>query len=168
MARSQADVDRVMAAFGSDPIRYRANQERANSGGESASQAFETAALRHGHEPARTEGEQLPPGAGGAVRDVFPLLARAVPSVAGVAVAAVKRPGDEVPKRGESDEAVLPFGLDFAAALSASAETPPPAAAPQQTAPSRSPRRQAPKSRRRPSPKPPAKSHCRRCATTRS
>jgi hypothetical protein len=110
MASSQADVDKVMAAFGAAPIRYRASQDRAVPGDESASRAFETAALRQQNEPALTRSEPLRPGSGGEVRDVFPLLSRAVPAAAHLSVDAIKRPGDELPTARETEEANKPFG----------------------------------------------------------
>lgn len=109
MTKSQTDVDRVMAAFGAAPIRYRASQERAVTGAESASRAFETAVLRPVQPDPHLVSETPAPGAGGQIRQIFPLLSRAVPAVGDVSVDAVKRPGDELPLPPEPETVLSPF-----------------------------------------------------------
>jgi hypothetical protein len=106
MTNSQSDVDKVMAAFGAAPIKYRPNQDAvAASGGRIA--APSPAMTDQGAAPpaptARAE-ERILPGAGGHVREVFPLLWRAVPTVGELQVGTIKRPGDEVPEAWESRE----------------------------------------------------------------
>jgi hypothetical protein len=109
MTKSQTDVDRVMAAFGAAPIRYRASQERAVIGAESAARAFETAVLRPVQPDPQLVSETPAPGAGGQIRQIFPLLSRAVPAVGDVPVDAVKRPGDELPLPPEPEIVLSPF-----------------------------------------------------------
>ena len=51
--------------------------------------------------PSANAEERILPGAGGRVREVFPLLWRAIPIAGELKVGAIKRPGDEVPEAAE-------------------------------------------------------------------
>lgn len=106
MTSSQSDVDRVMAAFGAAPISYRPNQDTAapSSGPATISGAAHTNADRQAAPaPSARAADRILPGSGGRVREVFPLLSRAVPVVGDLKVGAVKRPGDEVPETQDQD-----------------------------------------------------------------
>jgi hypothetical protein len=107
MTTSQSDVDKVMAAFGAAPLRYRPNQDlaarpdvetRAESTGGRGVSSFVVATA-----PAARASERIPPGAGGRVREIFPLLWRAIPIVGDLKIGAIKRTGDEVPEATEPD-----------------------------------------------------------------
>ncbi|MCB8883470.1 hypothetical protein ACELLULO517_24695 [Acidisoma cellulosilytica] len=121
-----------MAAFGAAPIRYRASQERAVTGDESASRAFETAALRPTKAEPQLKTENPAPGVGGHVREVFPLLSRAVPAVADVSVASVKRVGDDLPLPPEPEAPLSPFDQALAEQAHGKAASLPDAASPAQ------------------------------------
>jgi hypothetical protein len=105
MTTSQSDVDKVMAAFGAAPIKYRPNQDAAAElagRAEAAQSAGQSAALAA---PSANAEERILPGAGGRVREVFPLLWRAIPIAGELKVGAIKRPGDEVPEAAELETA---------------------------------------------------------------
>ncbi|MBW4021840.1 MAG: hypothetical protein HIU92_01660 [Proteobacteria bacterium] len=125
MKGSQSDVDRVMAAFGAAPIRYRPDQEVAAPAGAPTSTpgVFRPSIEREAvAAPAARAADRILPGSGGRLREVFPLLARAIPGVADLKIVAVKRAGDEMPAAAERPEAeVAPARLPA---------SPPPAAAP--------------------------------------
>ena len=106
MTVSQSDVDKVMAAFGAEPIKYRPNQDAADTG----TRAEETpaSAPRRSSQgaapvaPSASKDERILPGAGGRVREIFPLLWRAIPVVGDLKIGATRRPGDEVSERQEA------------------------------------------------------------------
>ena len=106
MTVSQSDVDKVMAAFGAEPIKYRPNQDAADTG----TRAEETpaSAPRRSSQgaapvaPSASKDERILPGAGGRVREIFPLLWRAIPVVGDLKIGATRRPGDEVSDRQEA------------------------------------------------------------------
>ena len=144
MTTSQSDVDKVMAAFGAAPLNYRPSQTAA--AGSNA-----PAPAPHGVTPANARGAtfanpsaspgslsaskdvRILPGAGGLVREVFPLLSRAVPGAGDLRIGAIKRPGDEVPEQREPvADQVLAARLQAGGTLPVPDETPlpaPPAAA---------------------------------------
>ena len=127
MTTSQSDVDKVMAAFGAVPMNYRPHQDAA-AGFNAPAAAAPAAAPGTTYQeappatPSARAAERILPGAGGPVREIFPLLSRAVPVVGDLKVGAIKRVGDEVPEPQEP-ETGMP---------SAPAEAPPP---PPQAAP---------------------------------
>jgi hypothetical protein len=133
MKTSQSDVDKVMAAFGAAPIAYRPNQDlaaradaetRAESTGGRGVSSFVVPPA-----PAALSSERILPGAGGRVREIFPLLWRAIPVVGDLKIGAIKRPGDEVP---EASEPETSDDRQLAARIQAASETlaPAPAATP--------------------------------------
>jgi hypothetical protein len=146
MTTSQADVDKVMAAFGAAPIAYRPNQEVA-ARPDSDLRADATAGRAAPAFPAPPSAsaraaDRILPGAGGRVREIFPLLWRAIPIVGDLKIGAIKRAGDEVPDAPDpasSAEAQLVARLQAAgtatgpasatAAVEGPAEAPAPAAA---------------------------------------
>lgn len=130
MTGSQTDVDRVMAAFGAAPIAYRPAQEpttgqRPNTPTPAASAAGPSAESA----PSAKLSERILPGAGGQVREIFPLLWRAVPAAGDMTVTAVRRAGDEMPEALDRDPPVdqpLANRFDAAAPRSATAPSPSP------------------------------------------
>ena len=140
MTTSQSDVDKVMAAFGAAPMTYRPNQDAAAGWNVPAAATPASAPARTDHGAAHTTpsaqaAERILPGAGGRVREIFPLLWRAIPGVGDLKIGAIKRPGDEVSEPREPDSAAdnrLPARLPEAGAQPASDEAHPP---PHQAAP---------------------------------
>ncbi|WP_419757625.1 hypothetical protein [Acidisoma sp.] len=109
MKTSQSDVDKVMAAFGAAPIKYRATQDAAAGPGAASATPQgvppnEQRGARSASLPANPaslsarKDERILPGAGGLVREVFPLLSRAVPGAGDLRIGATKRQGDDVPE----------------------------------------------------------------------
>jgi hypothetical protein len=103
MTTSQTDVDKVMAAFGASPIDYRPHQEAAAASRApvSGAPAVTPATIQRGAIspiPQTRATERIPPGAGGHVHEIFPLLSRAIPTIGDLKVGAIKRVGDEVPE----------------------------------------------------------------------
>jgi hypothetical protein len=108
---SQSDVDKVMAAFGAAPMKYRPNQDTAEQS--RASATAETMPADGGGKPVNAASvpsaraaERILPGAGGRVREIFPLLWRAIPVVGELKIGAIKRPGDEIPEPQEPETPV--------------------------------------------------------------
>jgi hypothetical protein len=137
MTTSQSDVDKVMAAFGAAPIRYRANQDSATGWDVAAAPAAASVISNRAGltTPSAQAAERILPGAGGRVREIFPLLWRAIPVVGDLKIGAIKRPGDEVPEPREPDsvaDQMLAGRLQAAGMQPAHDEAPPP---PQQAAP---------------------------------
>jgi hypothetical protein len=140
MTTSQSDVDKVMAAFGAAPMTYRPNQDAAAGWNVPAAATPASAPARTDNGAAHTTpsaqaAERILPGAGGRVREIFPLLWRAIPGVGDLKIGAIKRPGDEVSEPREPDSAAdnrLPARLPEAVAQPASHEAHPP---PHQAAP---------------------------------
>jgi len=128
-----------MAAFGAAPMKYRPNQD--DAAGFSAEATTAPSSSGQVGTPAANPGDRILPGGGGRVREVFPLLWRAIPVVGDLKVGAIKRPGDEVPEVAEKDTAA---DLQWSASLQPTAPAappgeslplPPPAAAPTPPAP---------------------------------
>jgi hypothetical protein len=146
MTNSQSDVDKVMAAFGAPPMKYRPTQDAAADRGWSAAAppAAGVAPADRGAAaapPTARAGERIHPGAGGQVREVFPLLWRAIPLVGDLKVGAIRRPGDEVPAPPDMDPIADPRVVPFvpaetkAAALAGEPAVRPRAVPPAQTVP---------------------------------
>jgi hypothetical protein len=152
MTTSQSDVDKVMAAFGAAPLHYRPNQDlaarpdaesRAESTGGRGVSSFVIPSA-----PASRASERILPGAGGRVREIFPLLWRAIPVAGDLKIGAIKRAGDEVPETTEpdtSDDRQLAARIQAASGTAAPVPAPPVAVLPTVEAP-------------RPAPSPPAPS----------
>jgi hypothetical protein len=106
-----------MAAFGTKSLHYRPSQDMSTIPVEGAAVLpLRTNAKPHTNlTPVKpttlTAGERLVPGSGGRVREIFPLLWRAIPLIGDHRVNSVTRPGDELPPAVEEDgpeNAVLP------------------------------------------------------------
>jgi len=106
MTGSQTDVDRVMAAFGTTPIPYRpsapksfkraAAESRSAAPAEGSRAARDIAALL-APAPASTAPQGGEPGAGGAMSEVFPLIAFALPEAGDLYVAPANGPKPQAP-----------------------------------------------------------------------
>jgi hypothetical protein len=121
-----------MAAFGAAPLSYRPNQDVAEESGPHAASGPTAAPAGAGRAepvtapPARAS-DRILPGAGGRVREIFPLLSRAIPVVGDLKIGAIKRAGDEIPESREPETAADVF---LAAQLQAAAAEPAPPPAP--------------------------------------
>jgi hypothetical protein len=135
MTTSQSDVDKVMAAFGAAPIRYRPNQDVAAESGAAAEPVAAPASAERAAPAASSNAratDRILPGSGGKVREIFPLLWRAVPVVGDLKIGAIKRAGDEVPAPQEPE---TPADVLLAQRIQAAAAEPAPEAAPVERAP---------------------------------
>ncbi|GAB0116429.1 hypothetical protein [Acidisoma sp. 7E03] len=104
MTKSQADVDKVMAAFGAAPIKYRASQERTGAAPAPGAMVTDLSPRLVAGERLGAPQDRVDPSAGGPVRDIFPLIARAVPQAADLSVNAAHRPGDKLPEQLKAQE----------------------------------------------------------------
>jgi len=110
LTSSQSDVDRVTAAFGTKPLQYRPSQEVSSTqaDGEAAVPARANAkphtSLTQVKSATLMAGERLVPGSGGRVREIFPLLWKAIPLIGDLRIGSVERAGDELPPVVEEDE----------------------------------------------------------------
>jgi hypothetical protein len=98
-----------MAAFGTKTLPYRPSQDMSTVPVEGAAVLpLRTNAKPHTNlTPTKpttlAAGERMVPGSGGRVREVFPLLWRAIPLIGDLRINAVVRPGDELPPVVEED-----------------------------------------------------------------
>jgi hypothetical protein len=131
MKTFQSDVDKVMAAFGAAPIAYRPCQDTSAAESRAPSTAPESGSSGATlFTPSARPQERILPGSGGRVREIFPLLWRAIPVVGDLEIGAIKRAGDEVPETADAETAAH---RQLATRLRAATAPTPAAAPPAQT-----------------------------------
>jgi hypothetical protein len=116
MTTSQSDVDKVMAMFDAAPLNYRSNEDKAaaSNGSIAVSSPIAPSTKDRGAAsamPSARAADRIPAGAGGSVREIFPLLSRAVPVVGDLKVGPIERPDDARPVPGSVGDNVLPARL---------------------------------------------------------